>query len=330
MYSFTLKHSEPSAFITGIADLLKVNVNDDAVLIKNNATKGYFKAITLENGIQCLCANYNTIEDFHLHKMPLQYKYFVLRIHEVSHTGHTITMADTRYSDEASTKNCSVMLLSSSEEFSFFASKKSQVKSLEILMPRRWFFNQLNLDCSDELLKNFLNIKNYKSEADFNNEIYRNLLLKVIGEANKNVLNVVYFEKHVNAILENFFWMFTSNLREYLEIEKVKISKDEMNRLIAVKKYLEQDIRLPQPTFSSLTKVALMSATTLKTKFKRMYGTSVFQYFQRMRMEKARILLLTHKFTVKQIGQQLGYTNMNNFTIAFKKEFRQLPSDLIN
>ena len=59
-----------------------------------------------------------------------------------------------------------------------------------------------------------------------------------------------------------------------------------------------------------------------------MYGTAVFEYFQRMRMQKARILLLTHKYSVKQIGRQLGYANLSNFTIAFKKEFDQLPSQL--
>lgn len=330
MYSLTLDHSEPAAFVTGIANLLKLKTNNDAVLIKKGATKGYFKAITLDNGIQCLCANYAATEDFHLHKMPLPYQYFILRISEISHSRNTLIMADTKYSVYEMGKSFSTILLRSLDEFSFFASKKSQVKSLEILMPRRWFFTQLNFECSDDYLKNFLEIKNRKSEMEFNDNNYKNLFHKIIGEANKDILNVVSFEKNVNALIKNFFITFSSKLHEYIEIQKVKISNDEMLRLLAVKRKLDQEINLPHPSFSSLTKIALMSSTTLKTKFKKMYGTSIYQYFQRVRMEKARILLLTHKFSVKQIGRLLGYSNMNNFTIAFKKEFRQLPSELIS
>jgi AraC-like DNA-binding protein len=96
---------------------------------------------------------------------------------------------------------------------------------------------------------------------------------------------------------------------------------------MTVKKYL--DAATPPPTFVSLTKIALMSSTSLKTKFKKMYGTTVFEYFQSVRMQRARILLLTHKYSVKQIGHELGYSNLSNFTIAFKKEFNQLPHKLI-
>ena len=96
---------------------------------------------------------------------------------------------------------------------------------------------------------------------------------------------------------------------------------------MTVRKYLDNSS--PPPTFISLAKIALMSSTSLKTKFKKMYGTTVFEYFQSVRMQRARILLLTHKYSVKQIGHQLGYSNLSNFTIAFKKEFNQLPHELI-
>ncbi|MGH2565552.1 MAG: helix-turn-helix transcriptional regulator, partial [Ginsengibacter sp.] len=218
---------------------------------------------------------------------------------------------------------------SSSDEFSFFASEKSQVKSLEILMPHQWFFNQLKMECSDENLNKFLKIRNLKPVMDLKIDIFRNSFHKIIREANKDILNTICFEENVNTILKNFFSKFNSDLKSFLEIDKVKISKEEVSRLIAVKKQLEQPVSFSQPSFSSLTKIALMSSTTLKTKFKKMYGASLFQYFQRIRMEKARVLLLTHKFSVKQIGLLLGYTNMNNFTIAFKKEFNKLPSELI-
>jgi AraC-like DNA-binding protein len=46
-------------------------------------------------------------------------------------------------------------------------------------------------------------------------------------------------------------------------------------------------------------------------------------------MGKARDLLLSGEFTVKEVGYKLGYQNLSNFANAFKKEFGVLPSALI-
>jgi AraC-like DNA-binding protein len=326
MYSLTLKHSQPSSFLTRVANSQKIKLHDNALMMKTGIARGFFKAFELENNIQCLCSKYNPQEDFHLHKMPLTHEFFVLRIDEILHSCNTLMMVDRKYNAEMYAKSQSVLLLSSLEEFAFFASKNSQVKTLEILMPVGWFSGQLNVECSYKLLKKYMDIKTRKTHIDCSNHLFRSLFLKIISEANKEVSNIDYIQKKVSSLLAIFFSDVSSNLRDFLESEKVKISKEEISRLMNVRKYL--DIDLATPTFTSLTKIALMSSTSLKTKFKKMYGTTVFEYFQSMRMQRARILLLTHKYSVKQIGHQLGYSNLSNFTIAFKKEFNQLPREL--
>lgn len=169
--------------------------------------------------------------------------------------------------------------------------------------------------------------KTRKTQIDCGDYLFRNLFLEIIREANKALSDADHIQKKVNLLLAMFFSDVSSSLRDFIESEKVKVSKDEINRLMTVRKHLEID--LPTPTFTSLTKIALMSSTSLKTKFKKMYGTTLFEYFQSVRMQRARILLLTHQYSVKQIGRRLGYSNMSNFTIAFKKEFNQLPHELI-
>ena len=327
MYSLTLKHGQPSSFLTMVTSPKKVKLYDDALLTRWGIAPGVFKSFTLENNIQCLCSKYYPRDDFHVHKMPLSKEFFVLRIDEVSRSHNTVMMVDQRYSMGQDAKNLSAFLLSSLEEFTFFASKNSQVKTLEILMPVRWFFSRLSVDSYYAVLKRFMAVKLRKTQIDTNNPMFRNLFLKIIGEANKGIPDFENLERKISSLLSIFFSDITSRLHEFIESEKVKISNDEINRLMTVRKYLDVDL-LP-PSLTSLTKIALMSSTSLKTKFKKMYGTTVFEYFQRMRMQRARILLLTHKYSVKQIGRQLGYSNMSNFTIAFKKEFNQLPHELI-
>ena len=60
-----------------------------------------------------------------------------------------------------------------------------------------------------------------------------------------------------------------------------------------------------------------------------MYGSTLYEYFQKSRMQRAKVLMLTHKYSIKEIGSQLGYSNLSNFSIAFKKEFKHLPSHFL-
>jgi AraC-like DNA-binding protein len=55
----------------------------------------------------------------------------------------------------------------------------------------------------------------------------------------------------------------------------------------------------------------------------------VHEYYRKERMKAARDRLLTGNYSVKQVALELGYSNLSNFTNAFKKEFSILPSELI-
>jgi AraC-like DNA-binding protein len=87
-------------------------------------------------------------------------------------------------------------------------------------------------------------------------------------------------------------------------------------------------LRLP-PTIKELAKEVAMSESKLKKIFKTVFGLPPYEYFQKHRMQKARIMLLSGDHSIKDVGYTLGYSNLSNFTLAFKKEFKMLPSDLL-
>ncbi len=70
-------------------------------------------------------------------------------------------------------------------------------------------------------------------------------------------------------------------------------------------------------------------AVVRKKIFKAVYGLPPYEYFQKHRMQKAMQLLMTGNYAIKDVGYTLGYANLSNFTLAFKKEFNKLPSDII-
>ncbi len=56
-----------------------------------------------------------------------------------------------------------------------------------------------------------------------------------------------------------------------------------------------------------------------------MYGFPIYEYYQKARMQAAQDKLLTRKFSVKEVAMELGYANLSNFTIAFKKNLAYCP-----
>ena len=46
-------------------------------------------------------------------------------------------------------------------------------------------------------------------------------------------------------------------------------------------------------------------------------------------MEKAKTLILNENYTVAEASYKVGYKNPQHFTVAFKKMYGYLPSELI-
>lgn len=79
----------------------------------------------------------------------------------------------------------------------------------------------------------------------------------------------------------------------------------------------------------SVSQIAEMfnyNGTYLGKLFKHTTGTSLHEYLQSAKMDKA-LTLLHARQSVTDIAYQLGYSSIHNFTRAFKKKFGLPPSD---
>ncbi|WP_010516752.1 helix-turn-helix domain-containing protein [Croceivirga radicis] len=81
-------------------------------------------------------------------------------------------------------------------------------------------------------------------------------------------------------------------------------------------------------TIPELAQFAGINTTKLKTDFKKVYGKTIFKQLTTLRMQKAYGLLLAKELSIAQISQQVGYKNPQHFTVAFKKFYGHLPSEI--
>ena len=67
--------------------------------------------------------------------------------------------------------------------------------------------------------------------------------------------------------------------------------------------------------------------TTLKTVFKKVYGTTIAAHMKQHRMELAAGLLLKTQNDIASVAQAVGYESQSRFTAAFKEAYGELPTE---
>lgn len=82
-------------------------------------------------------------------------------------------------------------------------------------------------------------------------------------------------------------------------------------------------------TIRDLARKVAMNECYLKKGFKAMYGTTIYDYFQKERMEKAKGLLYESGISVSEVAMQMGYSCISHFSTAFKKHTGLKPCELL-
>lgn len=94
-------------------------------------------------------------------------------------------------------------------------------------------------------------------------------------------------------------------------------------RVFRARALLISDLATP-PTISALARSVLLSESQLKQTFREIFGVSIYQYFQNTRLERARELLAGNR-TVKEVGYELGFTNIGHFSRLFERTYHVKP-----
>lgn len=99
----------------------------------------------------------------------------------------------------------------------------------------------------------------------------------------------------------------------------------DIKALKAVASYLESNLTLKH-SLSDLSRRFHLNEFKLKRGFKELYGTTVFAYLRRKRMQFAKMALRRNDYSVIEVANVVGYTNPSHFAQAFKEHFGILPS----
>ena len=89
-----------------------------------------------------------------------------------------------------------------------------------------------------------------------------------------------------------------------------------------IEAHCEEDISL-----AAVARQVGMSAFYFCKKFKKTTGVNFTQYVSRVRVEKAKNLLLNHNYRVSEIAFEVGFQSLTHFNRIFKSVAGQSPTD---
>ncbi len=108
----------------------------------------------------------------------------------------------------------------------------------------------------------------------------------------------------------------------------LSIEADFVNRLYDAKQILSENISTPL-TIKELSKKVAMNECYLKKGFKDLFGTTIFEFYQKERMAHAKYLFYEKGLTVTEVSDLLGYSSISHFSTAFKKFTGLRPCELL-
>ncbi|MFY7839750.1 MAG: helix-turn-helix transcriptional regulator [Lacibacter sp.] len=328
MITLELQHTDYHTLLQSFAKQLNCTYEHNILQLPAHVGEGFFKLVELPNGLQALLSDifYNT--DVVFRRTKQEEYYCVLYFNDSELSEPLLLERNGKKHFDKSTRRSGISLVNSTSDMSFTMKAKTKARTINLLLPEQWIGENLNRYNELHLLMRFNQQQNsisYPEPFDAQNRI---LFDEVFETEETNPMQQMIVKNRIMLLLEQFLSKVHRKMEENTDAAPRKIKPADLSKLMEIEAILVRDFSRPPPTIVTLAGHSNMSVSKLKSTFKKVYGTGIYEYYQKNRMLKAKAMLLTGKFNVKEVGTQLGYTNLSNFSLAFKKEFGLLPSEV--
>lgn len=102
------------------------------------------------------------------------------------------------------------------------------------------------------------------------------------------------------------------------------VNNNDFDRIYEAESLLNRDLEHP-PLLHDLARCVGMSPKKVNAGFRKVFGTTVFGYLQRTRLERARYLMEKQGKNVTEAALAVGYSSVPSFSQAFSSHFRMPP-----
>lgn len=328
MFRFEYTDIDYEQCLHHLAQQLKVPATHNQLEFPAEVGTGTCRVIKLPNGLQICILECTLNQDWHVQRKRSQDEYYLLHFEEWTIAGSlTVSIGDEKVKEKSPNKAL-CYLTSSLFDWSYLANQGTFLKSVNVLFKKSWLGKYIDMDSAEDVLNSYISLKAENINMEPLDARYRRWVKTICTVEDDHPLRLTIIQNRIMLMLEHFFTSLFDKMRN--PAFRVPLSPDDIGRVMTIERLLTKNLFSPPPSIQQLARMAAISESKLKKDFKTMYGSPIYEYYQKARMQAAQDKLLTGKFSVKEVAMELGYSNLSNFTIAFKKEFGILPSHLLS
>jgi AraC-like DNA-binding protein len=148
------------------------------------------------------------------------------------------------------------------------------------------------------------------------------VLADVVRVPYRGALRRVFLEAKAMELVSLLIGSF--NRHDCVSAGEVRLGKRDLDQLDRVRGLLESHVSDPL-TIEQLARAVGLNRRKLKSGFKQIYGTTIFEYGHNHRMEIAWTLLSDNRMSIAQVAKAVGYEYASNFCSSFKRRFDLSP-----
>lgn len=203
------------------------------------------------------------------------------------------------------------------------------LKSITIYMSQDLFISFL--DKSNTSLKfDFMKMSESELEDKLNIPLVKTPLInmrlfEILNCPYGGILKKTYLESKTLEVIVLSFCQLSKKMG-LTGNRRTESQKPDFETMREIRDTLISDLISP-PSLTDLSSLAGMNKNKLNDEFRKIYGTSVFDYLRVCRLEKSKDLLISTEKNVTQVAFDVGYSQQSNFTKEFKKYFGISPSE---
>jgi len=287
-------------------------------LFKDNAL--HVTRVDISNGLIYFDISLEIEKEKTLHVKNLDRMNFIVGIHQGSCT------LDDHIENRSYTleKNFTYLFGSSRQDISItlHPSKKSEIFILFVAdffikrylsesenEPINHLYNKIQKEVSLELIS--------KTSTD---ALSLYLIDKIIHSQENQKMNSIISEHRAMEYMIHRFSMIEFDTNEVCTAEQLEIATKAKNIILA-------NFKTP-PSIKELAHLCATNDFKLKTYFKKVHNSTIYAYVQKLRLEKANLLLRENFLSVTEVATEVGYKHKGHFSAIFFKTYGVYPKDL--
>jgi AraC-like DNA-binding protein len=327
VFSFDITNTDYEVLLHDFARKMRGRVCDHQFEIPADFGMGNVHYLKLPNGIHAALFDIMWEKDWHIHRGKNIDEFYTLRFEEITVPGHLELSIDDQIISENNTRRHMSYLSSSLSNWSYKGTAGTHWRGVSIIFSKKWLAGYLDINSTEDVLSAYLSLKAGNISMEPLDAQYRQWLATMWETEPSDPLRITIIQNRIMLMIERFFTHLIEKMQN--PALSVNLAPEDLKRVMHIESILTENIYQQPPPIQQLAKIASVSESKLKKDFKTMFKSPIYEYYQKARMQAAREKLLTGEFSVKEVAMELGYANLSNFTVAFKKEFGVLPSRLL-